>query len=159
MTSGRVRVALDTNVLVYAEGIISSPEDAWKADRARDLLEALPDEQIVLPVQILGELYRVLVGKAKWPPADALAAMLSWRDLYATSDTTIATMMAAGDLAAGHHLSIWDAVILAAAAEAGCRLILSEDLHAGFTWRGLTVVNPVAAVPHPLLSALLASRR
>jgi predicted nucleic acid-binding protein len=66
-------------------------------------------------------------------------------------------MVAAMDLAVDHQLSVGDAVILAAAAEAGCRLVLSEDLHEGFTWRGLTVVNPVASDLHPLLSALMST--
>jgi predicted nucleic acid-binding protein len=37
-------------------------------------------------------------------------------------------MLAAVDLATHHHFSMWDAVILAAASQAGCRLLLSEDL-------------------------------
>jgi predicted nucleic acid-binding protein len=79
---------------------------------------------------------------------------MSWRDGYATPATTQATMLAATDLAADHALSIWDAVILAAAADAGCRLLLSEDMQDGFSWRGLTVANPFAK-HHPLLAAIL----
>ena len=41
----------------------------------------------------------------------------------------------------------------AVAADAGCRLLLSEDLQDGFTWRGVTVVDPFADKPHPLLAA------
>lgn len=51
-------------------------------------------------------------------------------------------MLAAADLAANHRLGIWDAVVLSAAAAAGCRLLLSEDLQGGFTWNGVTVTNP-----------------
>ncbi|HYG87657.1 MAG TPA: PIN domain-containing protein [Azospirillum sp.] len=146
-------IALDTNILVYAEGVAFLASDVEKPARVRDLLDALPDDAVVLPTQVLGELYRVLVGKAKRSVAEARAAVLMWRDLYPPSDTTAAVMMAAIDLAADHRLSIWDSVVLAAAAEAGCRLLLSEDLQDGFTWRGLTVVNPFSAEPHPLLRA------
>jgi predicted nucleic acid-binding protein len=66
-------------------------------------------------------------------------------------------MVAAADLAVDHKLSIWDAVIMAAAAEAGCRLLLSEDLQEGFTWRGVTVANPFATRRHALLNNLLQS--
>jgi predicted nucleic acid-binding protein len=155
-----VRIALDTNLLIYAEGVAFLPEDSTKPDRVRALLDALPPEDVILPVQVLGELYRVLVGKAKWAPSDARAAILSWSDLYPPLDTTASIMLAAADLAVDHQISIWDAVVLAAAAEAECRLVLSEDMHEGFTWRGLTVVNPVAEKPHPLVAALAkASRR
>ncbi|HWB99103.1 MAG TPA: hypothetical protein VG672_20485, partial [Bryobacteraceae bacterium] len=54
-----------------------------------------------------------------------------------------------------HHFGIWDAVILSAASQAGCRLLLSEDLQDGFTWGGVTVVNPFASPRHALLEALL----
>jgi predicted nucleic acid-binding protein len=57
-------------------------------------------------------------------------------------------------LAADHRFDIWDACIIAAAADAGCRLLLSEDLADGLTWRGLTLANPFAAKPHPLLRRL-----
>ena len=58
------------------------------------------------------------------------------------------------DLACDHGLTIWDSVVLAASAEAECRLLLSEDLQEGFTWRGVTVTNPFAPTLHPLLAAL-----
>jgi predicted nucleic acid-binding protein len=45
--------------------------------------------------------------------------------------------------------------MLAVAAEGSCRLLLSEDLQDGFSWRGVTVANPFAAVRHPLLAAML----
>jgi predicted nucleic acid-binding protein len=64
-------------------------------------------------------------------------------------------MQAAADLATDHRLGIWDAVILSASSQAGCRLLLSEDLQDGFTWGGVTVVNPFAAERHALLEALL----
>jgi predicted nucleic acid-binding protein len=81
--------------------------------------------------------------------------VLSWRDAYSTVETSHNVMMSAMDLASKHTLSIWDSVVLAASAEAGCRLLLSEDLRAGFTWRGVTVVNPFARDIHPLLAAML----
>ncbi|HUZ73330.1 MAG TPA: VapC toxin family PIN domain ribonuclease [Stellaceae bacterium] len=106
-----MQAALDTNLLVYAEGVAFAPEDAVKSERIRGLLVSLPADEAALPL--------------------------------------------AGD----QRLSIWDAVVLAAAAEAGCRMLLSEDFEPGFAWRGVTVVNPVAAVHHPLLEMLLANGR
>lgn len=144
-----MRVCLDTNVLAYAEGI----NDAERQARALDVVAALTDA--VVPVQVLGELFRVLTMKARRPAEAARTAVLSWRDAISTRDTTAVALLAAMDLAADHGLSIWDALILATAADAGCRLLLSEDLQDGFTWRGVTVVNPFIAAPHPLLASLL----
>jgi PIN domain len=104
-------------------------------------------------VQTLGELFNVLVRKAKRRPARTGAAVLSWRDAYPVAETSATVTVDATDLASDHGLTIWDSVVLAAAAEAGCRLLLSEDLQEGFTWRGVTVTNPFAPALHPLLAA------
>lgn len=40
-------------------------------------------------------------------------------------------------VAIAHGFAIWDAIILAAASEAGCRILLSEDMQDGFTWGGV----------------------
>ena len=45
--------------------------------------------------------------------------------------------------------------MISVAAESACRLLLSEDMQEGFTWRGVTIVNPFAENTHPLLAALL----
>jgi predicted nucleic acid-binding protein len=146
-----VKVALDTNILAYAEG--TNGADMKRA--ALQLIRRLPGGSIVLSVQVLGELFNVLVLKAKRPATNARAAILSWRDAYAVFDTSSAVLLNAADLATDHNLRIWDAVVLSASAEAGCRLLLSEDLQEGFTWRGVTVTNPFAETTHVLLGALL----
>jgi len=46
-----MRIALDTNVLVYAEGV---GDDARRA-ATMQLLDRLPPESVLLPVQVLGE--------------------------------------------------------------------------------------------------------
>ena len=146
-----MKVALDTNVLAYAEGT----NGAAMRDKALELLQRLPTGTVVLPVQTLGELFHVLVRKAKQRPARARAALLSWRDAYDMVETSATVIVNAADLASDHGLTIWDSVVLAASAEAECRLLLSEDLQEGFTWRGVTVTNPFATTLHPMLAALL----
>jgi predicted nucleic acid-binding protein len=146
-----LKIALDTNILAYGEGV----NDAEKRDAVLELLDVLPQGSTVVPVQVLGELFNVLVRKAGRSRAEARDALLAWRDTFPTVETTPEVMLAAVDLATDHHFGIWDAVILAAASQAGCRLLLSEDLQDGFTWGGVTVVNPFAAPRHPLMSSLL----
>ena len=127
-----------------------------KKKDALEIIEALPAEETFLPVQVLGELFHVLVRKAARSPERARIAMLTWKDAFPLIETSPAVLIAASDLAARHRLSIWDAVVFAASAAAGCRLLLSEDLQDGFTWNGVTVANPFLADKHPLLRALLA---
>ncbi len=146
-----MRVALDTNVLAYAEGV----NGAERRDAAIDVIRRLPPGAAVAPAQVLGELFNVLVRKGGRSRFDARGALLSWRDTLSIVETSPEALLAAADLATDHQLGIWDAVILAVASQSGCRLLLSEDLQQGFSWGGLTVVNPFGLPHHPLLHALL----
>jgi predicted nucleic acid-binding protein len=107
-----------------------------------------------LPAQVLGELFGVLVRKARRSAIEARRAVQIWQATYAVIGTTNTVLTRAMEVAVDHGLTIWDAVILAAASEAGCRVLLSEDMHEGFTWGGVTVVNPFAPSPHQLLHDL-----
>lgn len=149
-----MRVALDTNVLAYAEGV----NGAAMKRAALGLVGRLPQDSVLLPVQTLGELFALLVRKARRTPSEARKAILSWKDAFSLIETSSEVLVSAADLATDHRLSIWDSVVLSASAEAGCRLLLSEDLQEGFTWRGVTVTNPFAGAKHELLAELLADR-
>ena len=147
--------AIDTNVLAYAEGA----GDETRRTQALTLFQRLPEQVVLLPVQVLGELHRVLTGKLGRSALQAREAVMHWSDAFAVRDSSWSAMQSAFDLSAAHGLSIWDSLILSVAAEARCRLLLSEDLQPGFTWRGTTVVNPFAQPEHPLLEALLENGR
>jgi predicted nucleic acid-binding protein len=147
-----VRIAFDTNVLAYAEGI----NGAERRDAALNLIRRLPQDAAVVPVQVLGELFNVLVRKGGKSRSAARETLLSWRDTFPVVETSPEVMLAAADLATDHQLGIWDAAILSAASQAGCRLLLSEDFQEGFTWAGVTVVNIFSSPRHALLHALLA---
>ena len=66
-----MRVALDTNILAYAEGV----EDAPKCTSAVNLIRQLQAGEVILPAQTLGELFRVLTGKQKISCTDAEQAI------------------------------------------------------------------------------------
>lgn len=142
-----MRVGLDTNLLVYAEGI----DGSTRQDIILGLISRMPMDSLFVSTQALGELYQVLIRKGKRTRAEAREAALFWSDAFATTGTSVSAMFAAMDLAVDHQLSLWDALVLSVAAEAGCRLVLSEDFQDGFTWRGVTVTNPFAKPLHPLL--------
>ncbi len=142
-----MRVALDTNILAYAEGF----GDKVRCRMAFQLIEHLPANRVLLPAQTLGELSRVLTGKARRSQESAREAILAWADSFEVADSTWPAFQSALDLTVDHRLPIWDALILAVAAENRCRLLLSEDFQNGFVWRGVTVVDPFASQASPLL--------
>ena len=148
-----MRVALDTNVLVYAEGF----GDDVRCQSAGELIAKLKPTDLIVAVQVLGELSRVLTSKMKKSGSEVRDLLLSWSDGVVVADTTWSAFQSAMDLSVDHKISMWDALILAVAAENKCRLLLSEDFQNGFTWRGVTVVNPfeTKAKPYKLLAAAL----
>lgn len=146
-----MRIALDTCILAYAEGV----GDELRCTAAREVVAALPPENVLIPTQVLGELHRVLTGKAGRGATEFRDAVLGWADAFPIGDSTWRAMESALDLVADHRLQIWDALILSVAAERKCRLLLSEDFQNGFTWRGVTVTNPFQEDRHPLLEAVL----
>ncbi len=150
-----MRAALDSNVLAYAEGV-DEPE---QQTAALALIRLIPPDRLVLPAQVLAELFNVLVRKARFERRTARSLVQGWRDAYPVLETSQAVLSRALDLATDHSFNIWDAVILAAAAEAGCRVLLSEDMQDGFAWGGVTIVNPFAPTPNRRLDDLMTSAR
>ncbi len=144
-------MALDTNILAYSEGVNDAAMQAL-ADR---LLDALDGRTTYVPLQVLGELFNVLVRKAGRHPAHARASVEEFGEIFQTIETTEEIFRSALDLAVRHQLQIWDAIILAAAASAGCTMLLSEDFQHGFAWGGVTVVNPFTEPQHALLTSIL----
>src|SRR5687767_238209 len=111
-----MRVGLDTNILVYAEGL----NDAERHAAARTLIAKLALADLVLPVQAAGELFRVLVRKGRRTPAAAREIVGRWQRRCIARPTTETIFADAMALAAEHRFDIWDASIVAVAAEAGC---------------------------------------
>jgi len=146
-----VKIGFDTDILIYAQGI----NGPFRRKAASILIGRVAAMDTVIAVQVLGEVFNVLVRKARWAPSDAKAAVEYWQSVSSSVATTPELMTAAVSLAARSRLFIWDAVILAAAAQAKCNVLISEDLQDGFVWQGVTVCNPFASTPHPLIAGLV----
>jgi len=145
-----MRVALDTNVLIYAE---FEPQSV-KGTRAADVtLRALRDG--VIPVQALGEFLRFTQRRA--PTAfDAVVNQVAlYRTLAVTPATTDAVLTTAADMARTHGLRMWDAVICAAAIDAGAKALLTEDMQDGRVMDGLRIVNPFLAANNAIVDSMI----
>jgi predicted nucleic acid-binding protein len=112
----------------------------------------------VIPIQALAELFRVLTGKGgrlRGEASSAVRRLASSAEVQATSPTVLDDAL---ELASRHGLQIFDAIMLAAAAEARCDLLLTEHLQDGFAWRGVVVCNPFGPEPDPRIAALVTRR-
>jgi len=149
------RVALDTNILAYLAGVSRDPRDDGKIELVRNLIGRLSDEvSLVAPTQTLGELF-VVLHRSGASAEEARAILLEFAQAFGSSASETRTALAAVDLVVDHKFQFWDALIVTAAAEAGCTLLLSEDMQDGFVTRGLTVVNPLRDTLHFKLAGLI----
>ena|SRR5438445_9567558 len=149
------RVALDSNILAYLAGVVRAAEDEAKVERLRSLIEQLSGRvSLVAPVQALGELF-VVMRRAGASPEEARDVLIEFAAAFGGAVSEMRTALAAADLVVDHQLQFWDALIVTAAAEAGCTLLLSEDMQDGFVARGLTIANPLADAAHPKIATLL----
>jgi len=127
------RQFLDTNVILY---VLS--EDATRAERAERLLA----ERCVVSVQVLNELANVMLRKLKldWTAVDEILAMV--RGLCEVVPLTVDVHRAGLQIAARHGYSVYDSMIIAAAVDAGCEVVWSEDMQAGQQIGPVTLRNP-----------------
>lgn len=142
-----MRIAFDTNILVYAQGALLGPNDEPKRKRAAQLISDLQttSHELLLSTQAIAEFHHVLVGRGQMPREQATKITLDLLDFFEIWPTRETTVRDALTLAADRRLQTFDAIILSAAAEARCDLLLSEDMQNGFEWRGVRIANPLAA--------------
>ena len=123
----------DTNILVYAF------LDATKRERALEVLS----EGGRISIQVLNEFANVALKKRKrsWPEIETALGVIRARFPKVILLTVEIHAVCVG-LARDHSLNIYDAMIVAAALEAGCDTLFSEDMQHQRAFGGLRIVNP-----------------
>ena len=144
------RVALDSNILLYAQ---LEPGSA-KGVRARDVILRTSRDGVV-PVQVLGEFLRVVQRRAPAEFEQAVKEVQLYRAAFTTPPTDADVMERAAKLAALHRLQVWDCVICAVAESAGAAALLSEDLQDGRMLGGLRILNPFTPANDAAIDALI----
>jgi predicted nucleic acid-binding protein len=135
----KIRFTLDTNLLVYSV-------DRTEGSRhylALDVVNRAVDADCWLTLQSLSEFYSVTRRKGV-TRADAAAQVGNWLAIFpCVAISPGAIRQALADNLAG-RASYWDALLVATAAEAGCTLVLTEDMANGAMLGGVTVHHPFA---------------
>ena len=137
--SDRTLAFFDTNVLLYCWS-----GDARKADRA----EALLALRGTVSVQVLSEFANVAASKFKMPWGEIRAILSGLRSILTVQPLTVEHHDQALALVEQVSLSLYDALIVAAAVDAGCNVLYSEDLQHGRLIDGrLHIRNPFLPDP------------
>jgi len=132
------RFTLDTNILIYA---VDAREGRKRALAAR-IIAAAAGLDCPLALQVVGEFYAAATAKLKLTPRDAAARAAQLIAGFESFGYSIHAVRAALDEASKGRFSYWDGVLLAAAAEAGCTTIFSEDMADGARFGSIVVANP-----------------
>ena len=132
---------LDTNVFVYQlEG-----RDARKAAIARDLIrQGIESGSACISFQVVQECLNTAISKAY--------IQLETEDMRRYLEAVLVPLLrvqpslrlyrASLDVRSRYRFAYYDALIVAAALDAGCTTLYSEDLQDGQRIEGLTIVNP-----------------
>lgn len=132
---------VDTNLFVYAVDASAGPKQA----RAREVLARLWKERSGrASFQVLHEYYVVTTRKLAVDVGDLRAtirALLAWQPVVHDAVLLDRTW----ELLDRYSLSFWDAAVIAAAIEANCSHVLTEDMQHGQDFAGISVLNPFGA--------------
>jgi Predicted nucleic-acid-binding protein, contains PIN domain len=127
----------DTNVFLYL-----ASADPVRAERA----EAILDEGGAISVQVLNEIANVARRKMLLSWQETRSFLTTIRALVTVHPLTVETHDTGLALAERYTLSIYDALIAAAALRAECDILWSEDLQHGLViGERLRVANPFRA--------------
>ena len=132
------RFTLDTNILVCS----MDARDARKQAQALAILKASLRLDCPLALQAIGEFHAAAMRKLRLSAVSARErslALLKSFEVFAHSASAIRTAL---DASCEGNFSFWDAVLLASAAESGCSVLFSEDMHDGARLGSIVVRNP-----------------
>lgn len=145
------RFSLDSNLLVY----FFDPRDPKKQALAQQIVIAAAARDCMLGLQSVGEFYTVTTRKRILPASLAGQEALNFLKTFPSFQASFDCHRIAVREAVAGRFSYWDAVLLASAGEAGCAILLSEDMKDGATLGDITVLNPFG--PKGLSAAAIAA--
>lgn len=132
------RSFLDTNVLVYSD----DGSNPVKQRQAIDLVKAHRRQKTgVVSLQVLEEYFHTVTRKLHMKADIARRKVEILANFYVV-EPDLADVLAAIDMHRLHQLSIWDTLIVRAAQQSGCSVLLTEDLQHGQKIDGVRIVNP-----------------
>jgi predicted nucleic acid-binding protein len=144
------RVALDSSILIYAE----VEPDSEKGKRAADVILGAARDGVI-SAQVLGEFLRFVQRRLPTSFEGAVRQALFYQAVFLTPPTTDAIINRACELARAHRMQLWDCVVCAASAQAGAKVLLTEDMQDGQRVDGLRLINPFAAANAKAIDNLL----
>ena len=135
------RSFIDTNIFVYAAGM----HDEEKARISDRLIQHLTGNRTgVISFQVVHEFLNVALRKfaPRYTPEDARQYIADVFRPLLIVHSSLDLCSDAMEIFTRYKLSWYDSLLIAAAAEAGCSTLYTEDMQHGAVIRGVKIVNP-----------------
>jgi predicted nucleic acid-binding protein len=116
-----------------------------KHDVARQIMLAAARGDCCLTLQAVAEFYAAVSRKRIVRDELAAERAADWLTAFRCVAVSERAVRAALPLAVAGRASYWDALLVTTAAEAGCRVILTEDMADGAMLGGVQIHNPFTA--------------
>jgi len=136
-----VKSFLDTNIIVYAFGQ-SFPEKAKIAQRL--ITDGAADKQAIISYQVVQEFLNVALRGFRLAIARSDLESFVFKALFPMMaiSSSPALVIEALRLHGENQLAWYDALIVAAALQGGCKVLYSEDMQHGRRFGDLVIQNP-----------------
>jgi predicted nucleic acid-binding protein len=129
------RIALDSNILIYNHSL----DHENKRLIARNFFKENP----VVSSQVISEYLNVMKRNFKMPKLELMQLCSLWLEKCSVQPVILSTIKLAQDLVGKYDFQVFDGIIIAAALEADCDIIYSEDMQNGqIIENTLKIVNP-----------------
>jgi predicted nucleic acid-binding protein len=131
------KLFVDSNIWVY----LFVSDDPDKNTVARNFIAeySLNNNLMVISYQVLNEVAAVLKIKKKLSEEKIRFVIETMLDLCLVQDFTKSILLKASSFRYEHDVSYWDSLIVATAVEAGCNMLISEDMQHGQSVSGLKI--------------------
>jgi len=129
---------IDTNILLYGYDC-----DAGEKHKIAQTIMSEGWEQLgrtVISVQVLQEFFVNAIRQGQ--SRDVVVKLLEDMSLWPVVDNSLELFGRGLTLQERYQLSLWDAMIVAAAQTSGARLLYTEDLNHGQDYDGVVATNP-----------------
>lgn len=131
---------IDTNILVYA----NDRTEKGKYERAKQILfNGIANEDIAISTQVLSEFYVTVTKKIKVKlPANTAKKEILLLKAIEIVEIDFNLIIQEINISDKNKLTYWDSLIIAAAQEARCNIVYSEDFNPDQTIGSVTIKNP-----------------
>jgi len=129
------KIALDSNILIYNHSL--------EFEDKKHIARRFFNENPVVSSQVVSEYINMIKRNLKISKLELIQLCSLWLEKCTVQPVVLSTIKLAQILIIKYDFQVFDGIIVAAALEADCDIIYSEDMHDGIIIENkLKIVNP-----------------